>query len=559
MSNPSPHDEFTSFLRASEDPYLRDQADDVAESKPTASEYKYTADILIIGSGPIACTYARFIHEKLPKKTIIMVEAGSQDYPVIGGHHKNAIKYQKTPEAFVHYIKAALDPVSVPPTDPYLPTLPSVSWTSLNDPYVAEHKLKKIFPQAGQNENQQEYCNLPAAAMTKTVGGMASHWTCACLVEEPLYLKDKEKFESLLKTAQGYLNVHSDEFDISLRHNVVKDTLTSALGKDRVINIPLAVQRSKTNVLTWSGADTILGKDINFKTYNDQGKQPDYMLLPETMAVFILSEKIGTDKLRTANAVRVKNLKTNKSYSIGAKQAIVVACGAIGTPQLLSGSYGGYSIESLGRYLSEQSVAFCQIVLKESIVKSIRTNPKYKTQVEKHDSQSQKDPIPIPFDDLEPQVMLKYKNGYIAMIDRSAFFAPGTRPEVDPRVTFETYRDKYGMRQATFDVSKSNDDKERENQMIKDMNDIASYLGGFIPGSSPQIMPPGLALHITGTTRIGTDETNSVASPESLVHGFKNLWIGGNGCIPDSTACNPTLTSVAIAIHGAESLVDYLK
>ena len=37
----------------------------------------------------------------------------------------------------------------------------------------------------------------------------------------------------------------------------------------------------------------------------------------------------------------------------------------------------------------------------------------------------------------------------------------------------------------------------------------------------------------------------SVANAESRVHGIYNLWVGGNGCIPDATASNPTRTSVS--------------
>jgi len=115
------------------------------------------------------------------------------------------------------------------------------------------------------------------------------------------------------------------------------------------------------------------------------------------------------------------------------------------------------------------------------------------------------------------------------------------------------------MPQATFEVTRSNEDRKRDQRMMKDMTEVANVLGGFLPGALPQFMEPGLALHITGTTRIGKDPKESVANPESRVHEFYNLWVGGNGCIPDATASNPTRTSVAIAIKGANALIKYLN
>lgn len=118
--------------------------------------------------------------------------------------------------------------------------------------------------------------------------------------------------------------------------------------------------------------------------------------------------------------------------------------------------------------------------------------------------------------------------------------------------------DTYGMPQPTFHVNRTLEDRERDQKMMNEMCQVANMLGGYLPGSYPQFMEPGLALHITGTTRMGSDPSESVVDSKSRMHGFKNLWLGGNNVIPDSTACNPTRTSIAYAIKGAEVLNNYL-
>jgi len=269
----------------------------------------------------------------------------------------------------------------------------------------------------------------------------------------------------------------------------------------------------------------------------------------------------------------------------------IVACGAVSTPQLLFNS--NIRPVALGRYLCEQSIAFCQIVFKRTIVDAIAKDPRWAEKVKHHQETAPMDPLPIPFLDPEPQVTTRFKypeHPWHTQIHRDAFSYGATawradsrtvvdlryfgRQEVDRenRVEFADdiqptdqggiilpgQKDIYGMPQATFHVSRSQKDAEDDHRMMLDMCEAANKLGGFIPGSEPQFMEPGLALHVTGTTRAGKDSKTSVVDANSRVHGIPNLWLGGNSVIPDSTSCNPTLTSVAYALHASEDIITYL-
>jgi pyranose oxidase len=117
-------------------------------------------------------------------------------------------------------------------------------------------------------------------------------------------------------------------------------------------------------------------------------------------------------------------------------------------------------------------------------------------------------------------------------------------------------KDLFGMPQPTFHFDFSSlQERSRLHDMMERMVRAAVALGGFLSPSEPQFMTPGLTLHVHGTVRLGNRHDTSVADKNGKVWGIENLYVGGNGVLPVANACNPTLTSLAIALHSANHIL----
>ena len=78
-------------------------------------------EVLIVGSGPVGCTFARKLVEGGMK--VFMIDAGAQLSPEPGWNLKNSVYYQRDINPFTGVVRGHLHPLSVPTDDSAVPTL----------------------------------------------------------------------------------------------------------------------------------------------------------------------------------------------------------------------------------------------------------------------------------------------------------------------------------------------------------------------------------------------------------------------------------------------------
>ncbi|KAI8970761.1 putative pyranose oxidase [Trametes punicea] len=577
-------------------------------SLPSGLDPEY--DVVIAGSGPVGATYARLLVEAGYK--VAMFDVGEIDSGrKIGSHKKNTIEYQKNIDKFV--VQGQLMPVSVPVNRIVVDTLDPNSWQASN-----------FFVRNGANPGQDPFRNLGGQATSRVVGGMATHWTCATprfhKEERPRLIKDDDaadesEWTRLYDVAESFVKTGHTQFDRSIRHKLVLDRLQHSYGAERSFQqIPLAAQRVNPRFVEWSSAHTVF--DLENRPNPDHPTER-FHLFPAVMCERVIRSEENAEKIET---VQIHDLISHQRYRIKAK-VFILATGAVHNPQILVNSGFGRPgrpdpslpppevLPYLGTHITEQTLSFCQTVMSAELVESVKSDltivgkpgdPDYRVtydpnnpnnkhpnwwndRVVDHMMTHQEDPLPIPLDDPEPQVTTLVQDGHPwhTQIHRDAFsygevaesidsrlvvdwrFFGRTDPREENRIWFsDKLTDPYNMPQPTFDFRfPQGRTSEEAARMMTDMCVMSAKVGGFLPGSYPQFMEPGLVLHLGGTHRMGFDEhaDKACVNTDSRVFGVKNLFLGGCGNIGTAFASNPTLTAVALAIKSCEYIKKHFE
>lgn len=490
-------------------------------------------DVLIVGSGPVGSAFARAVHERAPETRILMLEAGPRLTERPGVHVRNIADAGARARA------------QVLSEGPRAAEAAAPSAAADRAPEAGRARPGTAFV---DNENSA----FSEGALSTNVGGMGAHWTCAAPRPgdgERIPFVPERELDALLARAEGFLSVRRDVFTDSIEGRAILDTLRAtydpALPTDRGVDrMPLACAAAADGSPYWTGTDVVLGALAD--------GVDTFELRADTIC-----RRLVVDGARVA-AIEVEHLPTGRRERIAAG-TVFVACDALRTPQLLWAS--GIRPPALGRYLNDHTQLISGVKLDDRLIRADDGVGSAR--------RGDDDPLVgvfwVPYSasrhPFHGQVM-HLDMSPIEIVDNPAehvvglgWFIPKDLRRED-RVTFsDTELDAYGMPRLRIEYELTSRDREQIDAAIEDQARGAAALGEEVPGRGPTLVPPGSSLHYQGTTRMGeSDDGESVCDPHSRVWGYDNLFVGGNGVIPTSTASNPTLTSVALAIRAAEAI-----
>lgn len=507
----------------------------------SARDYPASVDVAIVGSGPAGAAYARILTELAPEATIAMFEVGPTVSNPPGAHVKNIADTAERARAQMR----SEGPHAQESTD----RVGGIVKTTQRRARPGTFLLESGYQLEGED-------GLPVAAMSSNVGGMAAHWTGACPRpgdSERIAILDADgTFDELLSEGERLLGVTVDAFDTSPYARLVRERLAEAedagrAPSKRVQRMPLAVHRRDDGNLVWSGSDIVLG-DIT-------RANPRFTLFDESLVTRVLVED------GRASGVLVTDRRTDETSEVRAT-VVVVAADALRTPQLLWAS--GIRPEALGRYLNDQAQIVFAVRIRDLELAEDASGAGA-TGLSEYSGVTW-----VPFTDDMPF------HGQIMQLDASPVklaeddpAAPGSIVglglfcakdlQASDRVEFSDDEvDGYGMPAMTLHYRLTPRDHETIARGKAEIVRLGKAVGEPLD-DRPFMMPLGASLHYQGTTRLGPSaDGTSVCSPQGEVWDVAGLFVAGNGVIPTATACNPTLTGVALAVNGARAVAGRL-
>jgi choline dehydrogenase-like flavoprotein len=499
--------------------------------------------VVIVGSGPTGATYARRLLEGTNDVSVTVIEAG----PVLTDPAGMNVRNLADPDTQLAAKLASQGPARDAAGVKGIPVGTVVEGT------VTARQGTHPIGRAAQGSE-----GMPAAAGSTCVGGQGAHWTCATprpAGSERIDFIDDGDWDRLVAEAELLLHTTQAPFRGATQVEAILEIVRGEFCEDgfHVRPLPVAGDTRADGTIRWAGTDVVLG-DLTRPGASADGR---FTLRSGTLCTRVVADG-GVVK-----GVVVRNQESGEEETLEA-DAVVVAADALRTPQLLWAS--GIRPRALGRYLTEHPLLFGVVAVRDGLLPprvegaapvdpvSAAVAIGYVEDVHPFHAQMLYSPVcPVPLPDGHPQA--DNEAGYVGM-------GWGVRkwPRAEDRLAFDDDQpDATGLPGVRISYALT----EREEAELERARGVqlraAAALGEFIDGM-PVVMPAGSSLHYMGTVRMGPeDDGTNVCDSHSRVRGIRGLWVAGNGLIPTANACNPTLTSVALAVRGSDALIRELN
>jgi pyranose oxidase len=523
----------------------------------THAEAGADVDVLVVGSGPAGATFARVIAERVPHARILMVDAGPQLTERPGVHVKNISDPERREQAQVR---------SQGPSQ-FKYEIPSFEERA----HATEQRGRKRIAMLARpgthlinpDDADLDKSEMPAAAAATNVGGAGAHWTCASPRPgntERVPFIPYDEWDRACTKAEQLLCVTRQAFPESVEGFAIRQTLgdiyNPRLPEDLPVGpMPLAVQVRPDGSLYWTGPDVILGPLAG-------GQNPNFTLRSETICRRLI---VSGDRVTGAE---IEHLPSGRRETVTAK-FVAVGADSLRTPQLLWAS--GIRPRALGHYINDHIFNMASVELSGEVIERARATLQAAGRLSdssRSDLESIIGIFRVPFHAPDHPF-----HAQVMHLDVSPIPLDPSQVRGDPRhvvglgwvplkeIRYEDYiefsdteTDYYGMPKMTVHYGLTAKDQAALEAARAEQQRAAAAFGRPLEGE-PQMLPPGTSLHYEGSMRMGAqNDGTSVCDSYSRVWALRNLFLGGNGVIPTATACNPTLTTVSLAVRAAEQL-----
>lgn len=455
------------------------------------------ADVVVIGSGAGGAAVAGELARNGCR--VVVVEAGPMG---TGGHGRNLDSTPSGTPGFADFLASALAPLNRAAAPPP---------------------------------------RLPGLAGIHGVGGMLVGWTHNSPApdwwELPAWI-DRDRWDRLIGRASDLMHVGTAFSTEDERYKDVEQMIARRVGPlptgREVQPMPVAAQALDGGGWRFSGADDLL-RDAheNMRIVTDHVVRS--VIHRAATVTGVLAHPVGG-----GDPVRID------------ADAVVIAAGTVGSAQLIAAS-GLDAGPALGAYLTEHTIVASRVFLKPSLHGDtesglfppcvwIPASRAHEWSSTIHATQWNFNPaIPAdaPFDNT---------------IDLLSFCP--VEPQEQNRLEFDLDSDDgFGLPSATGAVELSDSDFAVAADALRELFLLSSDLGDLVTGWGMRVPARGGSMHLMGSCRMDAVQTEtSVVSPEGRLWGYDNCYVAGNAVLGERNASNPTLTTIAFALHAADAI-----